>query len=331
MSTALFNQVVAETNKIHPIPQNYFSQTNAYTVGRPWLMLMDFWSEHKRLFPDVVYMALHYVVWKQYPPRTNYKDFLPLLTPFVTALTMDPSIIESCAKSTLYKQAFSRIRSYMQDRKARCRSMTFAYYMYNRLYCHCLYRDDRQIVFSPEFPTGVELFEDKCVFDDLQKKYRHLGLFEAYIHLLLPDSKDWNNRQWVYERSILRCLSQKYTFDFLDNQEAFDTLLSALMHKVAGSSYIQDIMSLEDIPMGIAQIFWPEDTIANLERIFFDILHKRVGYLHHNVELPYYMTREVIRKSWIYQQLLQLAMSKNGNLSHKTKRAILDFELDINT
>ena len=158
MSTALFNQVVAETNKIHPIPQIYFSQTNAYTVGRPWLMLMDFWSEHKRLFPDVVYMALHYVVWKQYPPRTNYKDFLPLLTPFVTALTMDPSIIESCAKSVLYKQAFARIRSYIQDRNARCRSMTFAHYMYNRLYCHCLYRDDRQIVFSPEHPTEVELF-----------------------------------------------------------------------------------------------------------------------------------------------------------------------------
>lgn len=210
---------------------------------------------------------------------------------------------------------------------------SFSHYLHNRT-CDMLFHKDVA-------PQSINLFtasnHEIRYGVRVARARQEWQSFEVSLYRLLPEIQGWPVSKRRNERAILGSLKAHYGIDYVNHQRDFSytmSFLNALWSK--DSSGISSFLHIQNFSEELARRIWPENTQAELEKLFlrarglistYKSRAERTSYFtfHYN----YYSKQ--LRGSWLFDYVATLHDSNVLTDTNKLKvsKALMELSLGL--
>lgn len=191
-----------------------------------------------------------------------------------------------------------------------------------------------------KFRTLLKL-SDKITLDSSKMFRSYMRTYKKSVYLLLPEAKQWDDEQWLDDENITRALHKKYGVDYAQSWNDYDALISLIQENTPGEkseAFYQCVYSISNMPLSIAQVIWPKNTVRKLTTLFVDVQNIVNGYESSQTaaspqkQRPNYVhsfEMKFMKDCWLYKQIDE--WTKDGtidlNKNYVVKKALFNIEM----
>lgn len=274
-----------------------------------WADLADVWMSYfeEACEYSVLEMAIHKIYWGVYPEPMR-SAYVPLVELVENELLSDGPAYRAWRHHISYRFAFSSMRDKGKSLVcygSRPHSFIFHSYQNARFWYNVVYKRRKPGLIDP---ATASLHQMKAA-----KTHDRICAicegFERAVNCLIPESKDWSDKQWLNDLHIRRALKKHYNKTYADFDPDFEILMSGLINKFYYNApvHMAQLLELGDIPMAMVSKIWPVNTAAELEKLFLraacqaQIAETRMqnGSSYRYGQHSY----QKLRNSWLYKHM----------------------------
>lgn len=297
---------------------------NHHDTGNRWLDIAKVWDKIitcKEHF--VLTSAIHKIMWGVHPCESG-AAFGQLLALVEEELLRDGEAYQAWASWDVFKRVLADVMESsvsFWDCEVDVHFITHYHYLRNRAL--------REIVYAKDSCSEPDMYADHC------------PEYEAVVALLVPASKQWSRQQWGNDCVLAEALENLYGMDFLETWESqrdYDRMVNLI--RAWDRQTLTDVYwyatNIENLPDGIIQRIWPENT----ENILADILIKAYAALvdYEQAGTPfayrkdewidplYHFECSAFKHSWIYKYVIDRYYQDTyeGNVRDQIRKVIFD-------
>ena len=175
-------------------------------------------------------------------------------------------------------------------------------------------------------------------FRDMKARARvfaHYSNIKNFLIKFIPAAKSWSDDEFSDDSKILNSLNQAYGVDLDWCRENFDQLYEAYTQNIGKKDNLYLYLHIKTLPIGLRKIIWPQNTDAEIDKLFIGIYNQCAQYISYAKKHQYNYTNAIsitqqrFHESWLYNQIREWNDSGSYTLSHETK--ICYFNLDLGT
>ena len=260
-SNERYSRVVELTCRItgiHFIPDGY----------GPWETLIRVWSLYYKSLQcdDILYAVLHFIKWGAYP----YSEDEPLSWAFNKGTSLEKDTAELL---TLFHEELT------SSGAAGAREL-HSWEGFKGMY-HLLSNDDQShIDYGPDSHSRVHRDFLNCRFDYLvhafdptDERWARYKEFEKIIHIILPSSAEWSEKNWLDEEFILQSMDREFGTSFENDPDSL-TLVARFAAAALKGDYDCELVltRLSELPFALAERVWPVDTLDRITNAYNSVI-----------------------------------------------------------
>ena len=321
----LFYKLLAATCSILSVPADSFTISKG--KKKRWRDLAAIWKNNPAVFNNVFYSALHHIQLGKYPHGGALKqegDFGALLE---EAILRDPDAFPAWKSLPAFRDSFRNIQAELLlrcDLSSASHSSTITYFLYNRLMVLTFYRDPACAQVDLARVSSRDLHRAKSAAVVRSEYFR----FMAAMKKLVPEAESWDEKCWVSEKKMLTAVHAALGLTFPHDLGLFDQIMEMMMNIVDHRPYYKQLFVMKSLPDSVITTVWPTDIEKAISRQFQYWLSSKTRYEKWNRwHQPEYYNDSLVQSSWAYRELHKWRNERK--ISHKTKRALMDYGLNI--
>lgn len=320
---ARFEKMLSETISVYNLTEK--SAQCSKGKKKRWADLALLWRANANSpgYDEVFLPALHKICWGFYPDGTDIEKMGCLLSLVEEELLRDGPAFNMWKSNHDYRISFSDVsclHKALKHRGPRCHSHITRNYISCYMWFNVVYKRKDPPQIDVAYVSTNSIFSAR---KHGQIKFGCCG-FEEVIQQLVPPSINWSRAQWADDRNIFRYLKKTYGIDYMQHPEAFDKLYIFLISKwfFNVTDCIKYILPITVMSYSLAQFIWPENTQEQIEDMFLKACSraKAVKNRETRFERKTTFSYETIKKSWLYDQILQWL--NNNELSAENEKKI---------
>lgn len=218
-------------------------------------------------------------------------------------------------------------------RGPRPHSYVFANYQNSRFWFNVVYKRRKPGLIDPMKVTmhdmkAAKIHESVCAACE--------G-FEKAINCLIPESKNWNDEQWLNDLNIRRSFKKLYNATYTDFDYDFEMLINGLMNKLHYNApiHLAQLLELGSIPMGMVQRIWPVQTDIELKKLFLQATSRAKAAetrMQNGTSYRYGMySYNKLKQSWLYKYVYDEVAHKPSmdKFGLKVKKMVLQVSANM--
>lgn len=190
------------------------------------------------------------------------------------------------------------------------------------------------------FRTLLKLLDSNALHDS-KIFHSYMRTYKKTVCFLLPEAKQWNDEQWLNDENIAHALHKNYGVDYAQSWNDYNALIGLIQENTPGEkseAFYRCVYAISSLPLPIAQVIWPKNTVRNLTALFITVQSMVEGYqssqtaaspqkectrYDHNFEMKF------MKDCWLYKQIDEWTKDRTIDLEKNkaVKRALFNVEM----